>query len=429
MKVDDVLRIVPALEAVRPLVRALAAASEPDPTDLWTGSSELATYGQRTVRASGLETLEAVADREGARHRALLGGVAEAIGRAVSGDSRGAARRLLDAAGAEEAVGGWRAARACAHAALEAARAADDAKLSAAAQRMAARAARAAGDLADAALRYEIAARDAEDAGDPDLAAAATMGRGNVAVDRGRWDEADLWYDRTAARIEEALEPTPLRWQLAQNRGIVARERGDPTEARRQLEEAERLSAALDAPEARVEVNNGWGQLHMATGEPEAAEIRYRRALAAAESALARTVVRVNLAECLLARGRTLEAGERAREAESIALLEGVGSRLPEVYRLLGAVAAQGGAEDAFVFWERALEAGREFGVPAHEEALTLEAYGRWRAEHGEPEEASRLLRQAAERLTAAGMDERAGRLRRLADSLDPRRTTDDGES
>jgi tetratricopeptide (TPR) repeat protein len=158
----------------------------------------------------------------------------------------------------------------------------------------------------------------------------------------------------------------------------------------------------------------------MSTGEPDRAELRFRRAVAAAESALARTVVRVNLAECLLRRGRTLEAAEWAREAERIALLEGVGGRLPEVYRLLGAIAARTGAEDALVFWERALEAGREFTVPPYEEALTLEAYGRWRAEHGEPHEGARLLRRAADRLTAAERTERARALARLADELDP---------
>jgi tetratricopeptide (TPR) repeat protein len=442
MRVDEALRLIPELDELRPLVRALVAASVPDPERAWTGSGELATFGGRLLADPGMGAgagsgtgsaaggWPEVARAEAERRRALLASVGGAVAEARAGRMDAAVARLTEAARRELEASSWATAEGLA---LSAHRAASEAGLTAAtaaALRWAAVAARARGDLDAASDRYERAARHAADVGDLALAITASIGRGNVAVDRSRWDEAERWYGQALERMEAAGERRPERWHVAQNLAIVARERGDPAAARRWLETAEREARAQGDPDAELDVNNGWGQLLMAEGDLAGAELRFRRARAAARTPLARAVVAVNLAECLLARGRLLEAVELGREAEAVAIVEDVPGRLPEVYRLLGAAAGEQGAEDALVFFERALELVRELGLPAVEEARTLEAYGRWRARHGEPAEAARLLRAAAARWADAGMSHREDELRRAAGRLEPD-TTDapEGES
>jgi hypothetical protein len=122
--------------------------------------------------------------------------------------------------------------------------------------------------------------------------------------------------------------------------------------------------------------------------------------------------IAVNLGEALLALGRALEAGEAAREAEASAIAGGVTGKLPEVYRLLAAVARARDEGEAFVFLEEALELIREEGLPPFEEALTREAYGDLRLAQGDLER-GRLELAAAERLFAVlGIEGEAERLR-----------------
>jgi tetratricopeptide (TPR) repeat protein len=215
-----------------------------------------------------------------------------------------------------------------------------------------------------------------------------------VAVDRGRWAEAEEWYLRALELLDgggpDGLSPEaarPLRWRLFQNLGITARERGVLDESDRWYRRAEEESMGLGDPAATVEVENGRGQLELARGRPRAAEVRFRAALEALTTPRAdavRVAVRANLGEALLRQGRALEAGVVAREAEAEAIQGRHLGRLPEVYRLLGRVARARGEAEAFVFVERALELVREAGLPPFEEALSLLAYAELREEQGE---------------------------------------------
>ena len=140
---------------------------------------------------------------------------------------------------------------------------------------------------------------------------------------------------------------------------------------------------------------NARGQLAQVRGEAEEAEGYFRNALAAAGGAGARVVVGLNLAECLLAQGRLLDAAETARRAELEAVTSGQIPRLPEVYRILGRIAATGDNPDAFVLFERALEIIRERDLPALEKARTLQAYAEAEARRGETGAAQELRGQA----------------------------------
>ena len=72
--------------------------------------------------------------------------------------------------------------------------------------------------------------------------------------------------------------------------------------------------------------------------------------------------------------------------------------KLPEVYRILGRIAAHEGSTNAFVLFERALEIVADRGLPSLERAQTLQAYAEAERRVGDEE-------------TAAGLHEEADRL------------------
>lgn len=103
------------------------------------------------------------------------------------------------------------------------------------------------------------------------------------------------------------------------------------------------------------------------------------------------------------------------RDAEAEALAGRVTGKLPEVYRLLAAVARERGDPDAFVLLDRALRVIEDHGLPEFEEALTLEAYGDLRMERDETGAAASALERAARIYGELGMDERGAEVRRRA--------------
>jgi tetratricopeptide (TPR) repeat protein len=133
----------------------------------------------------------------------------------------------------------------------------------------------------------------------------------------------------------------------------------------------------------------------VAEGRLEAAESAYRGALAGAASPLNRGAVLVNLAECLLLRGRLHEAERTVREAERLAVVHRVTPLLPYVYRGLGAVARARGDEEGFVFYEQALDLCHESGTPPVELATTQHEYALLDRDQGRLDLATARLREA----------------------------------
>jgi tetratricopeptide (TPR) repeat protein len=190
------------------------------------------------------------------------------------------------------------------------------------------------------------------------------------------------------------------------NLHIVLRSRGELDESRPLLEQAEAEARALGDESATPFFLNARGQLEMLHGRPELAESAFRRALPLAPSPGAIVTIRLNLAETLLARGRLLEAAEETRSAEAEAIQGGLTHRLPEVYRLLGRIAAARESPEAFVLFERALELLRSGKPSVLEEAVTLQAYARAEEERGEDEVARSLLARAMELYASVGISE-----------------------
>jgi tetratricopeptide (TPR) repeat protein len=223
-----------------------------------------------------------------------------------------------------------------------------------------------------------------------------------VLEEQGRWDDAEGWYHRALDALTGLKEDAPERWHALLTLHIVARSRGDVEGSVPLLDQAEEAAASAGDEQAAVPfIENARGQLLMARGAYQAAEWAFSTALAAATDARARIVVQLNLAESYLAQRRMLDAAEHAREAEREAIRGAVVPKLPEVYRLLGRIAAAEGDPDAFVLFERALDIVRDRKLPPLEEALTLDSYAEAELARGNADTAAEL-RQRAETLFAS---------------------------
>lgn len=404
---DRIRSVLPDLDDLRPFWRRLAERSAPDPERTWSGSGHLGTLGSRIVDVAGVDEVAGeLAAAEAERLGRLYATVARVLRRVEADDPVGAARALLDAAAMEE--GGERMDRAEAFAvsAYDLVRDLRDQTTASLALRRAARAARALGRLGDAEGRYREAHRLARDSFEHRGAAEAAVGLGNVLLEEGAWAEAETWYRRSLEALDEVEGPTSERWHAMLNIHITLRSRGRLEESVEWLERAEEEADRVGDPDGEVYLENARGQLEMAAGRFDAAEEHLRRAASAAEAAGPDVVIRTNLAEALLAQDRVLEATEEAREAERRAVTDGVFPRLPEVYRLLGRIAAQDGNPEAFVFFERALKLVEEHGLPGLEAAVTLQAYGAMERSRGHEEIAEELEARARERYRDLGIEE-----------------------
>jgi len=396
LKYDEVRHILPTLDELRPVFDLLLATSVPDPERRWSRSGELDTEGARLVEGAEIERrVTELAERARSHAEALYGAIAGALQALTSGERGAAARALLEAAALEERGGRADRSLAWAEAAIRAAREGRDKRPLSRALRRWARAAKALGKLHEARARYEEGFEIAVAVGDTQGAAEAAIGVGNVLEQQGRWDEAGAWYRRALELLGDGTEFAPERWQAMVNLHIVLRSSDALEESMPWLEAAEAEAARQGDRSAVPFLENARGQLRQWAHEFDEAEASFRRALDAASNLAARVTIRLNLAEALLAQGRHLDAAEEAREAEREALAGGVGTKLPEIYRLLGRIVSAAGNPDAFVLFERALGLGRERGLPALEEALTLQAYADAERARGEDEAAEQLMEKA----------------------------------
>lgn len=400
LTVDGLRTVLPDLDELRPLADQLLADSRPDPARTWTVSGTLGSLGDRLVETDGLENeLSALADAEHRHRQRIFELVGQAVVLLEDGTASRAAAALLEAAALEEGRDRAEKAEAYADAASRVARDGDDAGVLSLALRRRGRHRRTLGRYGDAARDYEEAALVAESVHDVRGRAEALIGRGNVLEEQGQWEAAADGYREALATLEALEDPSPELWHAQLNLHVVLRSVGALDEALPPLRTAQEIARAIGDDGAEPFLANARGQLDMALGDFEAAEEHLRRAL---EACLGRGVgsraeitIRLNLAETLLARGRILDAAEAARRAERRAIVARMPQKLPEVYRLLGRIAAADGVADAFVLFERALEIIEERRLPALERAQTLQAYAESEARTGDPDAAADLMARA----------------------------------
>lgn len=393
---DGLTALLPELDELRPLLNHAMGISTPDPNRRWSGSGELGTSGRRLVDTTALrDAVATIVEVEEGHTRRLYALVAEALAQVGSGDVSGAAEALLQAAALEEGRDRPGRSAAYADAAVRVGRGRAVDELVARALRRRARANRGAGRLLEAERDYNRAYEIGEALGDIPGAAEAAIGAGNVFEEQGRWDEAEDWYRRALATLEAADTARPERWHALLNLHVVLRSKGDLEGAAEPLELAAAYAAELEDPSAGPGIENARGQWEMAQGRYQEATQHFRNGLSYAAGARAQVTIRLNLGEALFAAGRRLDAAEEVRRAERGAIVARLPQKLPEVYRLLGRIAAAEGNAEAFVFFEHALEITSTHDLPDLERALTLQAYAEVEAAGGEGDSSADLLRQA----------------------------------
>jgi tetratricopeptide (TPR) repeat protein len=408
---DEMSGLLPDVAELRPVLDQLLGESLPDDDRRWAGSGALGTAGDRFVDPASLRNaIEQLARAEHAHLDRTFRHVATAAEQLAVGDASGAARQFLELAALEEARDRGGRAAAYAGAACSLATGATDPALESLALRRLGRARLRAGDHPAAVADYRRAHEIAEAAGDVRGSAEAAIGAGNVLEEQGRWNEAETWYRRALQHLDNVDDPegpAVEAWHAWLNLHVVMRSRGQLDESLDPLIRAEEIAASLDDDSAGVFIENARGQLCMARGDSGAAIEHFRWAVAIAGGARASVTVRLNLAEALLASGRSLEAAQEARHAEREAIIARIPQKLPGVYRLLGRVAVAEGDPDAFVLFERALEIINERELTPLERAITLQAYSQAERHVGERETSERLREMADQIYEELGIEHR----------------------
>lgn len=427
---DQMRGLLPDVAELRPVLDQLLGESVPDGERRWAGSGTLGTAGDRLVDPDALkEAVEQLARVEHAHLERAYGHVATAVERLATGDPNGAAREFLELAALEEARDRADRAASYADAACSIVSRASEPALESLAFRRRGRARLRAGNHLAAVADYRRAHDVASAAGDVRGSAEAAIGAGNVLEEQGRWDDAEVWYRRALERLDalDGVDGPPVEaWHALLNLHVVLRSRGELDTSLDPLIRAEEIASALGDESASVFIENARGQLCMARGENLAAIEHFRSAVAMAGGARASVTVRLNLAEALLASGRSLEAAQEARGAEREAIVARIPQKLPEVYRILGRVALEDGDPDAFVLFERALEIVEERGLPPLERAITLQAYSVAESRKGERETSERLREMADEIYQELGIEHRRSQ---FADHYGSDEAHDDGDT
>jgi len=415
---DELRALLPGdVPELSPILEEALRTSTPDADATWSSAGELATVGTRLIDSRDLSRRAAdVLSNLHAHLAAVYEHVALGVEAAEDEDPQRAARALLEAAALEERYGRYAAAAGFAGAAYRVLDGAQEGALPALALRRRARAVRAQGRLDEALVDYARAAEMARAADDTEGCAEALIGSGNIHEQRGHWGAAEASF-REALDLLEGISPlTPAHWHAPLNLHIVLRSRGDLETSRAWLDRARDAASKLPDRSSLQFLANAEGQLSMAEGDASAAERHFEKALEGASGPNAAVTIGLNLAECLLSQGRRLDAAERTREAEREAILGNAGTKLPEVYRMLGRIAAVDRNPDAFVLFERSLEFASGSETIDLERARTFQAYGEAERASGRPESADALEQRAFELYRTLGVP---GIRRRWVDCYD----------
>lgn len=395
--------MVASLQDADPLRRSLLGASIEDPDRAWDASALYGTVGTRSLDVDTIEReIPRLAAQEAERLERVWRLTVAALRALAAGDPAQAARALVSAGEIEEDAGRPEAAERLYERALELGRKPRDRRPEGLALRRLGRLAKARGELATATLLYRQGYEIAEAERDTEGMVVACQGLGNSYVDEGRWEEAHRWYALGLELVGESA--TRERWQIESNLSIVARRAGQLEESERWLVAAHSTARAAekDQGDAEVYLANAEGLLRVAQQRLEEAETVYNVALGAAASPAARATVLVNLAECLLLRGRITESVKVAREAERLAISHQLHPFLAHVYLALGAAARSTRDPEALVFYEQALTLARA-GGNASEVAQVQREYALLERMQGATESAMARLREAIELFERSG--------------------------
>lgn len=427
LPLEELHRLIPGLEELEGLRQAVMSAAVPDPDREWERTRAFTTVDKRVA---GLPELNAALQEAEAR---LHGYVAELFGAFPAlfeayfeGRHDRAAQCLVELGERQESLGRSASARRCYESALRLSAPLPDKRVQILALRRVGRVSLALGDLQDALLHYHRSIELARAVDDVRAEVIAQTGYGNVLLFQGRWAETEACYRAALARAATAPDPDLLRLERAQlqnNLGMILTHLGRAPEAEEWFAEALAAWAVLDSPEDLAICLHNRGLLHVEQGRFAEAERTYHQALDLQISPALRSIIAIDLAECLLREQRIDEAEQWGRSAEEQAIAARSPYHLGHMYRGLGNIARARGAPDGFVFFEKALEIARERGYRPLE-GETLLDYALLRRQTEEWEEAQCFVERACGIYSELGIVHEQARaeelLRTLAAPLPP---------
>jgi len=413
--IEEILGLLPDLDELEVLRLRLVAAAVRDPGKEWDSSSAYTTIDKRIVTPEAAE--RALDEAEAALHEfvtVLHSGLRPVLRSLFSDDRDLAARQLVELGETMEARGRLVGARRCYRAAVSVSLPLAEKGAQILALRRIGRVALSVGDFQEGVSYYERSAELARDSGDVHGEVIARTGIGNLRMWQGRWSEAETCYHEALALIETLPSGmlTLERGQLYNNLANLTTRQQRLDESESWFESAFRVWESLSSPVDLAICHHNHAHLREAQERWEEARRGYEAALKLPVPMGLRATLATDLAVWWLHEGHVTPAEELGRRAEEQAIASGSPYTLGYMYQGRGNIARARGDADGFTFYEKALEIAREKGY-TFLEAETLMDYAALRAANGGAEEAIAYLERALElfrELGSAGELERARR-------------------
>ena len=407
VRVEKALALLPELEALEPLRALLVSIARPDERTLWSSSGPYLTLGRRGVLPDELRRRMPQAFHRVAEHlQVLYKAYVEALEAQQRSDPAGAVAALVRAGRLEEEQGRLTQAQAWYEVALRVAETLQDRRPEVESLRALGYVCLAQGRYADGARHFQRSLALAEAEFDQAGATGACEGLGDASLAQGQWAGAQAWYNR-GLRLADAAGDAVLAGRLERQLGVLARKQGDLAAAGDLLRRARERCETAGASEEMARILNEQGRLDVQLGRYGPASAAYREALAWSQrgprAAGLELSIRLNLAELDVETGRLLDADAELRRAEQVAIASNLMRRLVQVYTLMGRLRGAQGDETGFVFFEQAIELAKALDRSLVTEAQVYHAYGLFRGQLGQQDEARAYLERARELFDSLG--------------------------
>jgi tetratricopeptide (TPR) repeat protein len=395
---EALLGLLPDLDDLEVLRLRLVGAAGPDPQKEWDSSKIYATIDKRIVSAEAAERAVDEASEALRQYVTYLHDGLRPVLRAFFAEDPAEAARALVSLGEQlESSGRVVGARQCYVAALNASLPLQEKGSQILALRRIGRVSLNVGDFQEAISFYERSADLAGDAGDLAGEVIARTGLGNVRMWQGRWDDADSCYAEALALTEGADGALQMELgHLYNNMANLRTHQGRPDEAEIWFDRALGLWAVLKSPVDEATCHFNRAQLREDQGRWDEAQQDYEAALALPIPSSLRAGVATDYAEWWLHSGHLTQAEEWGRVSEEHAIAARSPYTLGRMYQGRGNIARARKDMDGFTFFEKALEIARDKKYP-YLEAETLVDYAELRAANGGAEEAMAYLERACE--------------------------------
>lgn len=397
--VEELLRLLPAVDELEVLRLQLMSAAVPDPDKAWDSSSSYSTVDKRILSPEEVERAVQQAQQAVLQHFSLLyEGLLPVFRSFFAGEMHETAGHLISLGERHENSGRARGARQCYRAALTVSLPLPEKGFQILALRRLGRVALALGEFKEATAFYERSAELSQDSEKLRDEVIARTGAGNVNMYQGRWAEAETAYQEALKLADraDASEMSLERGQLYNNLSSVHMRAGRLPEAEEWLARASELWKTIDSPVDLAIYHLNLGHVREAQGRLEEARSVFQIGLDLPIPSSLKALIAADLSDAYLADGHVTEGEALARTSEEHALQSASPYTLGYMYRHLGNVARVRGNEDGFTFYEKALQIAREKGYPSLE-AETLADYAMLRRDNGGAEEAADYLVRARE--------------------------------